>query len=137
MMSLKYFKSICVSLCLFVLLFLQSCTEYQKKSVSIQDASASKKPVLLIRKDDTRLTFKKIVLQGSKYYGMLKENGQMIKIPIVESDIKTIRMMDQATSLIGTIGILMGCLTILGIISFSISLYDPLSHPDFFIPWSQ
>jgi hypothetical protein len=31
----------------------------------------------------------------------------------------------------------MGCLTILGIISFSISLYDPLSHPDFFIPWSQ
>ena len=134
MMSLKYFKSISVSLCLFVLLFLQSCTVYQKKPVSIQDASASKKPVLLIRKDDTRLTFKKIVLQGSKYYGMLKENGQIIQIPIVESDIKTIRMLDQATSLLGTIGILMGCLTILGIISFSISLYDTLSHPNFFIP---
>ena len=134
MMSLKYFKRISVSLCLFVLLFLQSCTVYQKKPVSIKDASASKKPVLLIRKDDTRLTFEKIVLQGSNYYGMLKENGQNIKTPIVESDIKTIRMLDQTTSFWGTIGILLGGMTILGIISFSISLYDSLSHPDFFIP---
>ena len=94
-----------------------------KKPVSIQDASASKKPVLLIRKDDTRLTFQKIILKGSNYYGMLKENGQIIKIPIVESDIKTIRMLDQTTSLWGTIGILLGGMTILGIISFSISLY--------------
>ena len=134
MMSLKYFKSISVSLCLFVLLFLQSCTEYQKKSISIQDASASKKPVLLIRKDDTRHTFQKIGRQGSNYYGMLNENGEILKIPIEESDIKTIRMLDQTTSLWGTIGILLGGMTILGIISFSISLYDTLSHPDFFIP---
>ena len=130
-MSLTYFKSIFI--CLFVLFFLQSCTEYQKKSVSIQDASVSKKPVLVIRKDDTRITLKKIVLQGSNYYGMLEEKGQIIKIPIVESDIKTIRMLDQTTSLWGTIGILMGGISILGIISFSILFYDTLSHTDFFI----
>ncbi len=122
---------------MFVLFFLQSCTEYQKKSVSIQDASVSKKPVLVIRKDDTRITLKKIVLQGSNYYGMLEEKGQIIKIPIVESDIKTIRMLDQTTSLWGTIGILMGGISILGIISFSILFYDTLSHTDFFISWIQ
>jgi hypothetical protein len=130
-MSLTYFKNIFI--CLFVLLLLQSCTEYQKKSVSIQDASVSKKPVLVIRKDDTRLTLKKIILQGSTYYGMLKENGQIIKIPIVESDVKTIRMLDQANSLWGTVGILMGGISILGIISFSILFYDTLSPTDFFI----
>jgi hypothetical protein len=65
---------------------------------------------------------------------MLNENGKILKIPIEESDIKTIRMLDQTTSLWGTIGILLGGMTILGIISFSISLYDTLSHPDFFIP---
>ena len=122
---------------MFVLLLLQSCTEYQKKSVSIQDASVSKKPVLVIRKDDTRLTLKKIILQGSTYYGMLKENGQIIKIPIVESDVKTIRMLDQANSLWGTVGILMGGISILGIISFSILFYDTLSPTDFFIWWIQ
>lgn len=134
-MSLTYFKNIFI--CLFVLLLLQSCTEYQKKSVSIQDASVSKKPVLVIRKDDTRLTLKKIILQGSTYYGMLKENGQIIKIPIVESDVKTIRMLDQANSLWGTVGILMGGISILGIISFSILFYDTLSPTDFFIWWIQ
>jgi hypothetical protein len=64
---------------------------------------------------------------------MLKENGQIIKIPIVESDVKTIRMLDQANSLWGTVGILMGGISILGIISFSILFYDTLSPTDFFI----
>ena len=133
-MSLKYFKSISVFLCLFVLLFMQSCTIYQKKPVSIQEASVSQKPVLLIRNDDTRLTFEKIEWKGENYYGILKVDGKNKTIPIKKSTIKTICLLDQTASLWGTIGIMIGSLTILGIISSSISFYDSLSGSDIFSP---
>ena len=88
--------------------------------------------MLLIRNDDTRLTFEKIEWKGKNYYGILKVDGKNKTIPIKKSTIKTICLLDQTASLWGTIGIMIGSLTILGIISSSISFYDSLSGSDIF-----
>ena len=104
-MLLKYFKSKCVGVFLVFVVVLQSCAVYMKTPVSLAEATATNHKVLVLKTDDTKLKLKKIELIDGTYYGVAKdENWKLIKVPINESEIKTIRVLDQSTSTLLTIG---------------------------------
>lgn len=133
-MRLRYFKSklVCVSL-VFVIL-LQSCAVYQKTPVSIENAVTSNNKVLVITNNDTKLKLKKIELIDGKYYGISEdEDRKIIKTPLNESDIKTIRVLNKSASTWGTIGIVAGTiLVIVGIIG-----YYQMENMDLGIDWGE
>lgn len=133
-MRLRYFKSklVCVSL-VFVIL-LQSCAVYQKTPVSIENAVTSNNKVLVITNNDTKLKLKKIELIDGKYYGISEdEDRKIIKTPLNESDIKTIRVLNKSASTWGTIGIVAGTiLVIVGIIG-----YYEMENMDLGVDWGE
>lgn len=96
-------KFVCVFL-VFVIL-LQSCTVYKKAPVSISEASATNHKVLIIKNDDTKLELKKIELVDGVYYGFIDEDRGIVIIPLNESTIKTIRIIDKSASTLLSTGI--------------------------------
>jgi hypothetical protein len=123
-MILKYFKSKSVCVFLIFVFLLQSCAVYQKTPVSIEEAAATKNKVIIINDNDAKLKFKKIEQIDGIYYGITKENGNIVKVPLTESAIKKIRVLDKSASTWGTIGIVAGSLLVVGIIIAAISLQD-------------
>jgi hypothetical protein len=116
-----------------VLLF-QSCVAYHKTPVSIEDAVTSNNKVLVITNNDTKLKFKKIQQIDGKYYGISEdEDRKIIKTPLNESNIKTIRVLDKSASTWGTIGIVAGSLlVIVGIIG-----YSAMENMDLGVNWGE
>ena len=133
-MRLRYFKSklVCVSL-VFVIL-LQSCAVYQKNPVSIEDAVTSNNKVLVITNNDTKLKLKRIELIEGKYYGISEDEDRNItRIPLNESDMKTIRILNKSASTWGTVGIVAGSLlVIIGIIG-----YYEMENMDLGVDWGE
>ncbi len=114
-------KFVCVFL-VFVIL-LQSCTVYKKAPVSISEASATNHKVLIIKNDDTKLELKKIELVDGVYYGFIDEDRGIVKIPLNESTIKTIRIIDKSASTLLSTGIVVIPLAI--IITLVIANWGP------------
>jgi hypothetical protein len=113
---------------------LQSCVAYHKTPVSIEDAVTSNNKVLIITNKDTKLKLKKIELIDGRYYGIMEdEDRKIIKTPLNESNIKTIRVLDKSASTWGTIGIVAGSLlVIVGIIG-----YAAVENMDLGISWEE
>ena len=133
-MSLKYFKRKCVCVFLIFVLLFQSCVAYHNTPVSMEDAVTSNNKVLVITNNDTKLKFKKIELIDGRYYGIMEdEDRKIIKTPLNESNIKTIRVLDKSASTWGTIGIVAGSLlVIVGIIG-----YAAVENMDLGISWEE
>jgi hypothetical protein len=133
-MRLRYFKSKLVSVSLIFVLLLQSCASYHKSPVSIEEAVTSNNKVLVFTNNDTKLKLKKIELIDGKYYGISEDADRKIKrIPLNESDIKAIRVLDKSASTWGTIGIVAGSLlVIIGIIG-----YAAMDNMDLGISWEE
>lgn len=123
-MNLKYFKRKSVCIVLIFVFLLQSCAVYQKAPVSIEEAAATNNKVLIIDKNDAKLKYKKIEQIDGIYYGITKENGNIVKVPLTESEIKKIRVLDKTASTWGNIGIVTGTILVIGIIIVAISLQD-------------
>jgi hypothetical protein len=100
-----YFKKrwICGSL-IFAFL-MQSCTVYQKNPVSISEAATTSKNVVITKTDNTEQKFKKIEQIDGQYFGILKSNGNLVNVPLIESDIKSIRPLNRVASTLVTVGI--------------------------------
>lgn len=103
-MNLKYFKSKFVCMFLIFALLLQSCTVYQKLPVSIEEAMATNRKILITKTDETTLKLYNIEKSDGKYYGYKKTKGKVEKILLIETYIKTIRILDKKTSDLLTIG---------------------------------
>lgn len=133
-MRLRYFKSKLVCVLLIFVVLLQSCAAYHKTPVSIEDAVTSNNKVLVFTNNDTKLKLKKIELIDGKYYGISEDADRKIKrIPLNESDIKAIRVLDKSASTWGTIGIVAGSLlVIIGIIG-----YAAMENMDLGISWEE
>jgi hypothetical protein len=117
----------------FVIL-LQSCAVYQKNPVSIEDAVTSNNKVLVITNNDTKLKLKRIELIEGKYYGISEDEDRNItRIPLNESDMKTIRILNKSASTWGTVGIVAGSLlVIIGIIG-----YYEMENMDLGVDWGE
>lgn len=133
-MLLRYFKSKLVCVFLIFVILLQSCAVYHKTPVSIEDAVTSNNKVLVIKNNDTKLKLKKIELVDGKYYGISEdEDRKIIKTPLNESDLKTIRVLDKSASTWGTIGIVAGSLLVL----FGIIGYAAVENMDLGVDWGE
>lgn len=118
MRPLKIKRDFICWLLVFVLL-LQSCAVYHKTPISIADATATNNKVLVTKTDDTKLKFKKIELTDGMYYGIAQDSkGKMVKTPLKDSDIKSIRILDKSNSTILTIGIIVVPLVVVAVILF-------------------
>ena len=127
-MSQNYFKRKCVCVFLGFVFLLQSCAVYQKTPVSITEAAATNHKVLIIKTDDTKLKLKKIEQIDGIYYGITKDNGKIAKIPLSESDIKTIRVLDKTVTTIGNVAIVVGSMGIVLLVVAAIELSNELSN---------
>ncbi|MBG6109441.1 hypothetical protein IWX84_000296 [Flavobacterium sp. CG_9.10] len=121
-MSQKYFKSKIVCVLLIFVLLMQSCAIYQKTSVSLDDAVASNRKVLITKTDGAKLKLKRVELTDGKYYGIVKVDGKTEKIILVENDIRTIRILNKSATTIGTFGIVLGSLVITFLVAAAIAV---------------
>jgi hypothetical protein len=115
-----YFKRKLVCGFIIFSFLLQSCTVYQKTPVSIGEAATTNKKVVITKTDDTKHKFRRIEQINGQYFGNIKSNGNIVNVPLVESDIKSIRPLNKAASTLVTVGIISGAVIILwGIIGIN------------------
>lgn len=109
-MRLKNFKTKTVCFLLVIALMLQSCSVYKKTPVTLEEAATTDRKVLVIKSDNTKLKFKRIEQTDGIYYGLLKTRAGIERIPLTESDLKTIRVLDKTATTVGNVAIVVGSL---------------------------
>jgi hypothetical protein len=115
-----YFKKKLVCGSLIFAFLMQSCSVYQKTPVSISEAATTNKKVVITKTDDTKHKFRKIEQINGQYFGIIKMNGNLVNVPLVGSDIKSIRPLNKTASTLATVGIISGAVIILwGIIGIN------------------
>ena len=92
---------------------LQSCTVYQKTSVTISEVAAAKNKVVITKTDNTKHKYRKIEQIDGQYFGIIKSNGNIVNVPLKESDIKSIRPLNKTASTLVTVGIISGTVIII------------------------
>ena len=92
---------------------LQSCTVYQKTSVTISEVAAAKNKVVITKTDNTKHRYRKIEQIDGQYFGIIKSNGNIVNVPLKESDIKSIRPLNKTASTLVTVGIISGTVIII------------------------
>ena len=92
-----------MSYLLAFLILLQGCTVYKKQNISLEQAVATKGKVKLVTKTNDRHKFKYITNVNGEYYGIDKRKGEVIKYPLHEKDINTIRPKSKGQSIAITI----------------------------------
>jgi hypothetical protein len=111
----KHLKS--VALILSMLIFFQGCTVYKSVPVSIEQAAQNDQKVKVITKSNEKLKFNRIGVEDGNYYGVKKSNGVVVKKPLDQNFINTIKEKDKTLSTILSIGIPLGIVMgVLGII---------------------
>lgn len=115
-----YFKKKLVCGSLIFAFLMQSCSVYQKTPVSISEAATTNNKVVITKTDDTKHKFRKIEQINGQYFGIIKMNGNLVNVPLVGSDIKSIRPLNKTASTLATVGIISGAVIILwGIIGIN------------------
>ena len=123
-MKKNYFKSKITCLLLAILIALQSCVAYKNKTSTLDEAAATNGKVLVVKTDDTKLKLTKIEKIDGAYYGSIKTKNGFEKIPLTESDLKRVSVLDKRASTWGNIGIIVGSLGIVFIIIAAVSVQD-------------
>lgn len=121
-MKLKKIKTKTVCFLLVITLIFQSCGVYKKTSVTLDEAVTADRKVLVIKTDNAKLKFIRIEQIDGMYYGHLKTKGKIEKIPLTESDLKTIRVLDKTATTIGNVAIVVGSLGVVFLVVAAIEL---------------
>ncbi|MNR40749.1 hypothetical protein D3C85_1590690 [compost metagenome] len=107
-----------------MLIVLQSCAAYKKDTSTLDEAAATNGKVLVVKTDDTKLKLTKIEKIDGVYYGSIKTKNGIEKIPLTETDLKRISVLDQTATTWGNIGIIVGSLGIVFLIIAGIAVQD-------------
>jgi hypothetical protein len=121
-MTLPNLKNKSVCFFLVIALILQSCAVYKKTPVTINEAANADRKILVLKTDNTKIKFKKIEQIDGIYYGLIRSKGRIEKIPLTESDLKTIRVLDKTATTIGNVSIVVGSLGIVLLVVAAIEL---------------
>jgi hypothetical protein len=121
-MTLPNLKNRTICFLLIIALILQSCAVYKKTPVTLNEAANADRKILVVKTDNTKLKFKKIEKIDGVYYGLIKTKGQIEKIPLTESDLKTIRVLDKTVTTIGNVAIVVGSLGVVFLVVAAIEL---------------
>ena len=96
----------------FAFLF-QSCTVYQKTSVTISEVAAASNKIVITKTDNTKHRYRKIEQIDGQYFGIIKSNGNIVNVPLKESDIESICPLNKTASTLVTVGIISGTVIII------------------------
>ena len=121
-MKLTNIKNKAICFLLAFTLVMQSCSVYKKTSVNLEEAYNSDTKVLIVKIDNTKLKFNRIKQNEGNYYGTLKTKGHMENVPLIASDLKTIRVLDKTTTTIGNVAIIIGSVGIVFLVIAAIEL---------------
>lgn len=121
-MRLKNLKTKTVCFLLVILLVLQSCSVYKKTPVTLAEAATADRKVLVIKSDNTKLKFTRIEQIEGSYYGRVKTRSGIDKIPLTESDLKTIRVLDKTATTVGNVAIVVGSLGVVLLVVAAVEL---------------
>ena len=119
---------------LAVMLVLQSCSIYQKTPVSLNEAAAAQTRVLVTRTNEQKVRFKRIEQIDGSYFGRKNVKGENVKIPLTESDIKSVRVLDKSKTALANVGICVVSLLVVAVVILAISYSSASDSGGFDIP---
>ena len=111
-------KHLGLTVLLFVLvMFLQNCTIYKTSFMTLDQAVQTESKVNVKTTNGKNLILRRIDFENRKYFGVKKAKGEIIKIPLSEETIISIKEKDEGLSTIGTIiiGAILGAVILIGI----------------------
>lgn len=123
-MTLPNLKNKTVCFLLVISFILQSCAVYKKTPVALNEAANADRKVLVVKTDNTKLKFKKIEEIDGIYYGHIRTRGGIEKMPLTESDLQTIRILDKTATTVGNVAIVVGSLGAVLLVVAAIELAD-------------
>jgi len=106
-----------ITLFLILLMLLQSCTVYKSATISLDQAVQNQSKVRVKTINNEKFKFKRIGVENGNYYGIKKTKGEMVKTPLNEEFIASVKEKDETASTLGTImlGTVLGGCILLGI----------------------
>jgi len=88
-----------LALLMSVIIIFQSCSVYKSKPVSLIEASKENIKVKVRTNTNKKMKFKRIEYDGVNFYGIQKENGELIKINLSQNEIKTVKLKNKGLSI--------------------------------------
>lgn len=85
------------------LILLQSCVVYKKTPVSLEQAAATKHKVKIVTKENEKQKYLYVTTINEEYYGIIKVDGKLAKIPLQEENLEIVRMEDKVKSFLYSI----------------------------------
>lgn len=87
------------------IMLVQSCSVYKSSTISMYQAVQNESKVKVKTFDNEKLKFDRISIEDNKYYGVKKENNQVVKTPLKEDLIKSVNEKDKTLSTLLSIGV--------------------------------
>jgi len=101
-----------------ILILFQSCKAYHNNSVTLENASQEFKQTKVQTISNEIFKFRGITYEKNQYYGIKKFKGEIIKVPLDEKYLKSVKLENETMSTILTIAlpttIILGALVIIG-----------------------
>ena len=107
-----------VSVCLTMLIMLQSCRVYHSKTVSLEEATASAERVKIKTKENKILKFNKIIFEEGQYYGVKIKGEDISKTLLDRGGLEQVRLHNKSLSVI--LGVVVPIMTVVGIVVIAI-----------------
>lgn len=90
---------------LALVMLLQSCTVYKSTSITLDQAVQNESKVKVKTKSAENLKFKRIGVENGNYYGVKKSKGEMVRIPLNENFISSVKEKDKTLSTVLTVAL--------------------------------
>jgi hypothetical protein len=94
------------SVLFIIAIILQSCSIYKKSPTSLDEAARANARTVVVNTDNSKLEFIRITQVDNEYYGEVKTISGTKKVPLSETDIKSIRVLDKTATTFTNLGII-------------------------------
>jgi PBP1b-binding outer membrane lipoprotein LpoB len=100
------FKHKMISVLFVIALMLQSCSIYKKPPASLDEAARANARTVVVNTDNSQHKFTRITQVDNEYYGEIKTIRGAKKLPLSESNIKSIKVLDKTATTLINLGII-------------------------------
>jgi hypothetical protein len=86
---------------------LPSCSVYKKSPASLAEAVSANARAIVVNTDDSKHKFNRIIQIDNEYYGEVKTISGTKKMPLLETNIESIRVLDKNATTLINLGIIL------------------------------